>query len=345
MPKHKSLQQELPSGLAGDEAALAPERASAALEAAVARAWAEEQARLIAEEALARARQALAAGRVVVEEEHRARVSAEKALAEARAALVAAQLEMDRDELGADPAEAGDPEERGGESTESSPLAGREQGAERRVSFIIRLAVDERGQPRRTEVEHAQSRRKEIFLGLDTHRLVAFIEDCLGSAVISEGRPSSAEPALKEENPAPASPKPSAGLTIAEVGVFRAGAPGMAFALNAAEAFVVRVRFQLQGPSAPALAAQASPYEIQIYAHDVTDGTSALLDTRRGTLAAGVLDYVTQKQVSGLATGLYRLVTLVKLPPPVKMVAYHERPVIHVTEAGEPAPESRLGLI
>ncbi len=345
MPRHKSLQQEMTNLLAGDEAALSPDQASIALEVARARAQAEEQARLKAEEALARTQRALAAGRAVVEEEHRARVNAEKALAEARAALAAAQLEMDRGKPVADPAQAGDPQPMDAETTESSPLAGREEGAERRVSFIVRLTVDERGQPRRTEVEHAQSRRKEIFLGLDAHRLIAFIEDCLGSSITTEGSLSSAGPALREEIPAPESPKPTAGLTIAEVGVFRAGAPGMAFALNSAEAFIVRVRFRLQGPAAPALAAQASPYEIHLYAHDVTDGTSALLGTHRGALAAGVLDYVTQKQVSGLSAGLYRLVTLVKLPSPAKLVAYHERPVIHVSEVGEPTPESRLGLI
>ena len=51
-----------------------------------------------------------------------------------------------------------------------------EEGIEQRISFIVRLTVDKRGQPRRTEIEHAKSGKKETFPGLDVQRLAAFME-------------------------------------------------------------------------------------------------------------------------------------------------------------------------
>lgn len=59
------------------------------------------------------------------------------------------------------------------------PSTPEEEGIEQRISFILRLTVDERGQPRRTEVEHAQSGKKETFSGLDVQRLVAFMKACI----------------------------------------------------------------------------------------------------------------------------------------------------------------------
>jgi hypothetical protein len=41
------------------------------------------------------------------------------------------------------------------------------------------VTVDEQGQPRRTEVEHARSGTKEIYAGLDLQRLAAFMEACI----------------------------------------------------------------------------------------------------------------------------------------------------------------------
>jgi hypothetical protein len=66
------------------------------------------------------------------------------------------------------------------EKTEPLPAALGEGGAERRVTFVVRLTVDEQGQPRRTEVEHAKSGEKETFPGLDVQRLVAFMKACIG---------------------------------------------------------------------------------------------------------------------------------------------------------------------
>ena len=61
------------------------------------------------------------------------------------------------------------------------PSTPEEEGIEQRISFVVRLTVDERGQPRRTEVEHAQSGKKETFPGLDVQRLAAFMKACISS--------------------------------------------------------------------------------------------------------------------------------------------------------------------
>jgi len=65
------------------------------------------------------------------------------------------------------------------ENTELTATALGKEGAERRVSFILRVTVDEQGQPRRAEVEHARSGNKEAYPGLDLQRLVAFVEVCI----------------------------------------------------------------------------------------------------------------------------------------------------------------------
>lgn len=59
------------------------------------------------------------------------------------------------------------------------PITLADEGAERRVTFILRLTVDERGQPRRTEIEHARSGEREAFPNLDIQRLTAFMERCI----------------------------------------------------------------------------------------------------------------------------------------------------------------------
>jgi hypothetical protein len=82
-----------------------------------------------------------------------ARTEAERALVEVRKAMVA-----------------------NAKNTEPLPTTLGEEGAERRVTFIVRLTVDERGQPRRTEIEHAKSGKIESFPGLDVQRLIAFME-------------------------------------------------------------------------------------------------------------------------------------------------------------------------
>lgn len=67
------------------------------------------------------------------------------------------------------------------ENAEPLPTALAGEGAERRVTFIVRVTADERGQPRRTEIEHAQSGQKETFPDLNVQRLADFMKKCISS--------------------------------------------------------------------------------------------------------------------------------------------------------------------
>jgi hypothetical protein len=98
------------------------------------------------------------------EHERQAWANAEQARAEAERTLVQARKAMEAEV----------------ENTKLPPTTLEEEGAERRVTFIVRVTVDERGQPRRTEIEHARSGKKETFPGLDVQRLAAFMEAFIG---------------------------------------------------------------------------------------------------------------------------------------------------------------------
>jgi hypothetical protein len=165
MATQQSPQRTRPAVKPDKKTRVALEKAMAEVEAALARAKEEARARLKAEAALAEAQQALAAFQAEVEQERQAGLKAEQARTEAERALAEAKQ--------ATGIEA--------ETIALPPPAPEEGGAEQRVTFIIRLTVDERGQPRRTEVEHAQSGKKETFPGLNVQRLVAFMKVCLSS--------------------------------------------------------------------------------------------------------------------------------------------------------------------
>ncbi|HMN31354.1 MAG TPA: hypothetical protein PKE45_24595, partial [Caldilineaceae bacterium] len=135
------------------------------------------------------------------------------------------------------------------------------------------------------------------------------------------------------EAPTPQPIEPAASVTISAVGVFRKEVPGvLALTLNPGEAFEVQARFQLQGPEALSLTAQEPSYEMQVYAHEVISGTSPLVTRYAASLAKDVLDYSAQIQVPGLARGLYRLHTWVKLWPATRVAGHYEGPIVHVAE-------------
>ncbi len=305
-----------------EETRIALGKAKAKAKAAPAQAKAEERARLKAEEGLAEAEEALAAAPAEVEHERQVQVKTEQTEAEPALAEVRQATEI------------------GTEKIELPPAAPEEGGAERRVSFVIRLTVDERGQPRRTEIEHARSGQKGNFPGLDAQRLAAFMQAYLKPLAVPEPATPSVPLPPTAEAPTSQLLEPAVGLAVSDVEVFHPGVPDlMALALNSAEAFVVQVRFELQGPQALALTTQISPFEIRIYAHELTSGASTLLTTYSGNLVENVVEYTTQTQALGLSPGLYRLITLVTLHAPAKMVGHHEGPIVHIAGVRQPAPE------
>lgn len=228
------------------------------------------------------------------------------------------------------------------------PVLDEESGIEQRVSFIVRLTIDKQGQPRRTEVEHAQSTRKTSFPGLDIQRLAAFMETCLGMSVIPEPAPVTAPPLESEETIRPASPGPNLSLTISDVQIAREQASSRSvLILNTGEGFTVRVRFQIQGSEAPSLSAEEVSYEIEIYARELTSSTSRLLTRYKANLAKNLLEYTSQIYVAGLSPGFYRLDVMVTLQAPFNLGDYYNGPIFRVRElqpSAEPATLLKIPL-
>jgi multidrug efflux pump subunit AcrA (membrane-fusion protein) len=318
------------------------EKARAEAKTAKARARAEEEARLKAEEALAQALELKATVQAEIEAEREARIRIERGLTELQEDLKIAQEELQRErQARANAEQARDEVEKAWAAersqwlnagkAESPALGVEEKGAERRVSFVVRLTVDERGQPKRTEVEHSLSGKKEAFPSLDVQRMAAFMKDCISPlAVLIPASPADLIPA-KAEVETVESKKPGTTMTVSSVQVFRVDVPGVpASFLNQNEAFVVHVCFQLEGPEALSVTAKEPPFEVQIYSRVVGRGGSSLLKSYRANLVKGLFEYTAQIQMPGLPTGLHRLFTQVALNEPVKMISYFEGPVIKV---------------
>ncbi len=254
-------------------------------------------------EPLTKVQKALRAAQVEVKRERQARIKAETALAKARGELVAARLE-------------------------------REQGHQaqiRRVSFVVRLTLDENGQFGRTEIEHVSSSRKQNFLGLDGERLAAFMKACIGPEIIPEPAIPQAPPPEKVEAPTSGVLRPKSSLIVSDIQVFRLGAPDLlTLILTPEERFIVQAHFLLQGPEAQFLTTQESSFEIKIYANDASSGKSQLLKTYTATLIQDVLKYTAPVEVYGLSHGLYRLFTIVTLHTPTKLAGFYGKTIIHV---------------
>ena len=105
-----------------------------------------------------KSQKALQSAQAKAKYERQARLKAEKALAEAQASLAAARLAVEQEH----------------------------QRRVKRVSFVVRLTVDEHSQLGRTEIEHVESSRKQNFFSLDGERLVIFMKECVSPVVISE---------------------------------------------------------------------------------------------------------------------------------------------------------------
>lgn len=213
---------------------------------------------------------------------------------------------------------------------------------EQRVSFVVRLTVDQQSQPRRTEIEHVHSGQKEAFPGLDVQRLAAFMQACLGSPLVPELAPSptSVSKTISSELSRVATKLVVSKVQISSTEDFATGIVSM---IHPAEAFMIQTRFRLQGQEAPLLTAQASAYQIQVYANEMNGGKSTFLTSYNGTLVKDVLEYTVQTQAPGLPSGLYRLITLIDLQEPVKMTGHYQGPLVQVIGVRQPASELLAG--
>jgi len=248
-----------------------------------------------------------------VEQERQAPSETEKAKAEAERALAEARKAME--------AEA--------ENREPPPAAPGEKAEQQPVSFNVRVTVDEQGKPLRTEIQPVTRDRKAgKYLGLNGQELAAYMERYISALVTPEPTIAPVPPPARVEAPMLEPLGPAISLTVSDVRVFRAGVPGVrALISSSGEAFVVEARFQLHGPEALSLTAQESAFQVQVYAREVTSGTSTLLTTQRVSLVEGVLKYTAQMQLPGLSPGRYRPLTVVRL---LNMLGHREGPIVHV---------------
>jgi hypothetical protein len=233
-----------------------------------------------------------------IEEEREARIRAECALTEAQKDLKAAQEEIGQErqarakaEQTRDEAEKALTEKMRTPGIEvwegdNASIGVDENGAEQRVSFVVRLTVDERRQPKRTEIEHPLSGKKVSFPSLDAQRMAAFMKACIGPQAVSIPAPSAGLSPTKANVVKPNPEMSATTLTVRDVQVVRRDVSGIpASFLNSDEAFAVQVRFQL--PRLP--------------------------------------------------TGSHRMLTLVALYEPVKMISHYDGPVVRVPGKRSPA--------
>jgi hypothetical protein len=200
----------------------------------------------------------------------------------------------------------------------------------KRVSFVVRLEVDEHGQLGPIKIFEAQqdNPKEKRLNNLDGEGLVAFIKECINPATgaehLSVGTPLA-------QNVITSPPEPfnfTSGIMISDVRVFRAGvSDATASILNCEEVFVVEARFRLRGSAVPSPGAEGM---MKVYVSEVTSGKSQLLTTCKAILTYDELEYAVLAEAPGLPPGIYRLFTHITLNTPIRVVGYHDGPVIRV---------------
>jgi hypothetical protein len=287
----------------------------------------EEGARLKAD--LSAAQKALTAAQAEVELERQKRNAVEKALREAQQSLAADRLEVEQErqvQMGAEKVRilSGQPlkatpviANAAEENVESPPVPLGEGSANPRISFIVRLVVDEHGQPGRGEIEHEPSNRLHRFRKLDGDDLVTFMKECISQAT---GGPSVSE-----------LPELASSVAIVNVQAFHLGAPNVnAPVFDLGEDFDVTASFRLQGSEVRSLTTQGHSYEMTVKVIEVTGGKSILSKACGGKLIQNEFEYTPEVRIPGLSPGTYRLFTQVILDTPNKIAGYYDKAVIEV---------------
>ena len=199
----------------------------------------------------------------------------------------------------------------------------------KRVSFIVRVLIDENNQSGLTEIELISSNKKQKFPQLNGENLEAFMKTCIRNISVSENTASDVPIPRKVKDLAPEQPKGRLTLQIPNIQLFNSsGLNGMSF--KAGEPFIVQARFQLHGTEVQTLTDQEADYEINIYTNEITSGISKLLLSYRSRLIQNIWEYSIPLKLSGLSHGLYRLSILVTLGTDSKVAGHHDGPTIQV---------------
>jgi hypothetical protein len=199
------------------------------------------------------------------------------------------------------------------------------------ISFVVRIAMDESGQPERTEIEHVSCFRKQNFHGLDGESLVSFIKTCIQPPFIPE-------PAFPSES-LPTSPDLSAAeevglksrLIVSSIKVLRSSIQNSTMLILARkEAFILQVDFLLQGFGAYSLAAQGYSYEIKIISQELTEGRCTMVTKHTAKLTTNQLLYMIPISIPGFSVGLYRLTTVVIISAPNRIGGFYAKTLVDV---------------
>ena len=91
-----------------------------------------------------------------------------------------------------------------------------------------------------------------------------------------------------------------------------------------------RVRFDLSGAEAEALAGQHAPYRVEFHAVDVATGTSTLVASGQSQFQPEIMEYTSNQAFPLPEVGRYDVYGLVLLLPPVEMVACRQGPTIRI---------------
>lgn len=211
-------------------------------------------------------------------------------------------------------------------------------GGEQRVSFVLRLTVDEQGHTKRTEIEHAQSGKKDVFPTLNVDRLLGFINSCIIPLELAElVTPQVSKETIKEAN----EPKKQAtqiaieGLQTECINDYDRDAA----VFEADKAFLIRTSFKLQGVEPHPSIYKSEAYEIMVYACGIDQKLYTQLARYTSNLVEGVFDYTAQMKVPGLSSGLYRLSTLVKIKEPINAVGFYDGTILQIGRSQETLTE------
>lgn len=286
---------------------------------------------------LADARMALDVAQTNVEQERLARREAEKVVDELKKDLADATTTIDQERQGRLNAEKDRTEAQAaldeanraaaGQSVVNEELPSKDYSAEgsgQRLSFIVRLMLDEHSDPRRTEIEDTHTRRKESFHTLNGDQLAAFMRSCIRPVAIAASN-------FSHEIPVPESTGESYTMNISDTLVFDKGAGDTtSLSFHAREAFVVQAGFHLQAEEESPGQVQDTDFDISVYANEIGGSHSQLMASSYGRLQEKVLDYTARVEAPGLSPGVYRLVTLVTLHTPRKRTGHYEGPIILV---------------
>jgi hypothetical protein len=96
------------------------------------------------------------------------------------------------------------------------------------------------------------------------------------------------------------------------------------------EAFAINVRFELREPPARSLIEGEAPFQVRVFAEEITSGARVPLAAYAANLVKDRSEYEVEMPAAGVRSGVYRLVAVVALDTPVRTIGYHDQAILNV---------------